>query len=106
MRLVRTTHYALSGAPTPIERPLTDTASLVLIKRPKDASVDPGALPEIPEVAPPTMTLFEERLDELAEEVRGVKDTVNGHDAALSRIESGLKDILAMLGTIANGVAR
>ncbi len=106
MSFVRTTHYALSGAPAPIERPLTDTASLVLIKRPQDASADPGALPEIPEVAPQTITVFEERLDELAHEIRSVKETQTVHDAALTRIENGIHEILTSLGALSNGDAR
>ena len=52
------------------------------------------------------MTVFEERLDELAREIRAVKETQTVHAAALTRIENGVHEILASLGALSNGDAR
>ncbi len=79
MSLIRTTHYALSGTPAPIERPLTDASPLVLVRKREMANTDPGEIPELG---------TDERIDRLT-------DRVETFSESIERIERMVHAILA-----------
>ncbi len=79
MTLIRHTHYALSGAPPPIERPLTDATPFVLVRKRGTANTDPGEIPELS---------TDERIDRLT-------DRVETFGESIERIERMVHAILA-----------